>query len=351
MVYSIPYADGEEKDGGIVYVVPGPADVGNNFVAPIRSILGAVQDAFLGYSITSAGDVNEDGIADILVGSPRLRHEADPHYEGDDPGRILLFQGPIFNQMTEADASCTLLGEEISDFTGVKVAAGDFNGDGLTDVLAGSFALDPRGENSGKAWVVYGPLSGTQELAQADAHLLGEKTGDYAGQTVADAGDIDGDGLSDLLIGALFAAEEGERSGRGYLIAGGAPSGTLGLEEATAIFTSACAYDWTSDAMTAAGDLNNDSYGDLLVSASQQYEYMTGRFARASLFYGPLFGTILPETAGRIWVSPEYNDSMGHSLLTGSDLTGDGFIDLLVGAPYSDQAGTRSGTVYITSLE
>ncbi len=150
-------------------------------------------------------------------------------------------------------------------------------------------------------------------------------------------------------MGAVLYHESAEREGRGYLLHGPV-SGAIGLESADAMFTGLGAWDWTGARMIGAGDTDGDGLSEVLVSAPQQYEYSTGRFARVSLFEGPFSGEIQPESAARIFVSPFYADSLGMSLAVGPDLTGDGAPDLVAGAPYDDQGGYAGGRVTIRSV-
>lgn len=348
--YGIPFGNsGEKRDylvsAGRVFTVDGPTEIGNNYELTDHVIYGGGDDGCLGFGLAAAGDANGDGLADLLVGAPRIGNDR----EELAPGRALIFLGPLAATTEEADANLTLIGESDTDYAGLRLNSGDFNSDGHPDILVGGIWSDPTGTSSGQAWLVYGPVSGTHNLLDAGARLLGEAEGDYAGAEVASAGDLDGDGDDEVLVDAQFSAADGTRSGRAYLLYGPV-TGTLGLEASDATFSAAGAYDWVGYRMGTAGDLNGDGLSELVIAAPQQYEYSTGRRARLSLYEGPLFGAIAPEDASRIWVSPSYNDSFGTSFLAGPDLTGDGNPDLTVGAPYDRRDGTPAGRVYISPM-
>ena len=346
MAYTIRQGDGLENLSGRVYVIDGPADTGNNFEAPDRSLYGSVRFGRFGSALTGAGDADGDGLADLLVGE--ARPAVAPDEREDYPGRVYIYTGPIGEAQTADDAWLTLVGEEDRDSTGESVASGDFNGDGHPDVLVGGRFSTPRGVDSGKAWVVYGPVSGVLTLDGADALLLGEAAGDCAGRTVANAGDTDGDGTDDLLVAALDT-EDGARDGLVYLVPSPV-SGSVGLETIATRYTSAGDDDYNGFALGSAGDVDSDGLADVLVAAPQLETRSTHRFARLSLYSGSQSGELDPEAASRIWVSPEYRDTAGWSFAAGADLTGDGAADLVVGSPTSNQSGEESGLIYILSL-
>ena len=342
LIYAVPFGRGEEVGSGLVYVIPGPASEGNNFLEPELSIYGAVRNGTLGEGLCAPGDVDGDGLADLWVGSGRQGNSGGV----TEPGRALLFAGPLGPQETEDAAILTLIGETDLDRTGTDIAAADWNQDGYLDVLVGSYWSSPNGQTSGQAWVVYGPRSGTLSLADADARLLGAAEGDYAGHAVATAGDVDADGTDDLLIGAPLKGEEGERSGRAWLLHGPV-SGTVELSEQPSMFTSLGTWDWTGYFLGPAGDTNADGYADVIIAAPQQIDVWSPRRARLSLYLGPLDGPQAPEDADRIWVSPIYGDGAGTSFLAGPDLTGDGAPDLTVGAPKDSSLAYNQGSVVV----
>jgi hypothetical protein len=348
MAFGVRQGKGAENLTGMVYVVPGPCTAGASADELDDRIVGELRLGGLGALVARGGDFDGDGLDDLVAGAPRYSED------GSDPtenGRVYIYFGPIDGARPEADADLTVVSTVPADRTGETAVTLDVNGDGHPDLLGGSFWADDGGESSGKAWVVLGPATGERTLADADAQLLGEAAGDYAGHDVASGGDVDGDGTDDLLIGAPLKAEEGEHAGRGYLVYGADVGGQVGLAEAGARFTSAGAGDWTGYGMAGAGDVDGDGFADVLVSAPQQYTTSTGRRSRVSLFLGPLDGSIPPEAAEKVWASPTTGDTFGRDIAGGGfDLTGDGAPDALVGAPYDDQDGNLAGRAYILSL-
>jgi hypothetical protein len=154
--------------------------------------------------------VDGDGLDDILVGAS---YNDDG---GDRAGKAYLILGASLGGSSEIDlalADHSFVGENSYDDAGISVAsAGDLDGDGLDDILVGAH------RNGGKAYLILGAsLGGSSEidLSLADYRFLGEDTYDYAGVSVSSAGDVNGDGLDDILVGAFGG------SGKAYLILGG----------------------------------------------------------------------------------------------------------------------------------
>ena len=151
-----------------------------------------INDGF-GTSVPSAGDVNGDGIDDVIVGADQLFN--------DGSGKAYVFYGPLAGSIPAANAGAILIGEVAQDLFGGSVAsAGDFNGDGFDDVLVGASDNGSGGIRSGRAYTFFGPLTGTIAAANADFVVAGA-AGDELGLSVA-GGDLNGDGASDLIVGA-----------------------------------------------------------------------------------------------------------------------------------------------------
>jgi len=132
-------------------------------------------------------------------------------------GVVGLFYGPVTGVMSFYDADALLWGEVGGREAEYMVSiAGDINGDGFDDVLVGTF---DGGQNPGAVFLVYGPLEGSVELSDADAKFLGEAEGDYAFYNTH-AGDVNNDGYNDILIGAPFEETGGNHAGAAYLLYG-----------------------------------------------------------------------------------------------------------------------------------
>ena len=160
--------------------------------------------------------------------------------------------------------------------------AGDVNGDGVDDLLIGAFGADPNGIYSGASYVVFGGAGvgsgGNIELSALDGtngfRLSGVAAYDYSGRAVSTAGDVNGDGVDDLLIGADRADPNGDFSGASYVVFGGAGVGSGGNLELSALdgtngfrLSGVAAGDLSGLAVSTAGDVNGDGVDDLLIGA------------------------------------------------------------------------------------
>ncbi|MFH1469653.1 MAG: MopE-related protein, partial [Pseudomonadota bacterium] len=190
------------ENAGAAYLVLSPTSGTMSLAASDTKLVGENADDDAGGSVSSAGDVDGDGLADLLVGAPGA-------------GTAYLVLGPASVSGGLAGAHATLVGS----YAGQSVApAGDMDADGFDDVIigAGGTSADP-----GTAYLVLGPWSGARSASEADVVLTGEASGDLAGCSVASAGDVDGDGRVDLLIGAYGEDSAGAQAGAAYLLFSG----------------------------------------------------------------------------------------------------------------------------------
>jgi hypothetical protein len=138
----------------------------------------------------------------------------------EDSGAVYLFTEAIEGTIDLGDADAIISGAAGDEAGSAIAAGGDVNQDGYADILLGVAGDDEGGENAGAAWLFHGPISGDLPCDSGDTWFVGEHAGDQAGTTVAMAGDINGDGFADLLIGALGSDAGGLESGTTYLISG-----------------------------------------------------------------------------------------------------------------------------------
>ncbi len=209
---------------GAVYVVLGPMTGDGALSDADGRRSGEYWDDRAGESLTVAGDTNADGYPDILIGSP----------DNDDrKGKIWLELGPVTgNQpLTLADASFT--GEATSDYAGYALSsAGDQDEDGYDDLLIGApKAETPASSDGGVAYLIFGPISGAQSLTDAETRLYDSTLDNSAGKSLANLGDTNADGRTDLLIGAYRDGEGAYAGGAAYLLLGGGELLTHALAE------------------------------------------------------------------------------------------------------------------------
>jgi hypothetical protein len=282
----------------------------------------------LSSSVASAGDMNGDGYADVIVGAPLNDTGAS------DGGRALVFfGGPGADDVPDL----TLIGTSATELLGYSVAsAGDFNGDGFDDVIVGAPFNDTGGANIGRAYIFFG---GPNPDAIADITFTGVAPGDEFGYSVASAGDVNGDGYGDLIVGAPLNDAAGLDAGRAYVFYGG--PATDNLIDITV--TGATAGDGFGTAAASAGDFNGDGYGDF--AAGAPYNDVIGVDAGAAYLY---FGGPGEDASVDLTFNGAVaGDQFGFSLDNAGDVNGDGFGDLLVGAPLNDTAGANAGRAYV----
>ncbi len=199
---------------GAVYLIPGPAVEHAELAHAEGKLLGEIAGDFVGWAV-ALGDVDGNGNADLIIGAPG---EGTTAFEA---GAVYIVTTPPHAESTLGGAEAKLMGEAIYDAAGSAVAsAGDVDGDGYDDVLVGAPEADPAGQDRGAAYLVRGPISGPFDLGDADVKFIGEGLGDAAGFSLATAGDTDGDGLDDFLIGAYGHDGAAQDSGAAYLLLG-----------------------------------------------------------------------------------------------------------------------------------
>ncbi len=337
-------ADREDTNGagaGAVYVmlgaVSGEADVSTQAVGVLR---GEALGDHAGIAVAGPGDVDGDGIADLLIGA------YDTDHGGAGAGSAYVVSGPVSGESDLSAAIARLDGEAAGDQAGYAVAGpGDVDGDGFADILVGAFENDDNGAASGAVYLFEGPVTGNYRLWAADARILGELAGDQAGWVVDGAGDVDGDGLDDLLIGAPYEHADGVYTGAAYLVLG-APRGTFDLTEADAKLKGSTAGDLAGYAVSGGGDVDGDGYDDLVVAAP---ESDLGGSASGAVYVvlGPVSASAELSSAQIVLVGENTDDQAGAAVDLAPDVDGDGLHDLIVGARLDDSEASDAGAAYI----
>lgn len=269
-----------------------------------------------GVSLAGPGDVNGDGLADLLIGAP------DQDSGGTNAGAAYLVLGGGTGVTSLADSEAVLLGAESSDDAGRALAGKDLDGDGYSDVIVGAPEHDSA---SGAIYLLYGPISGAISLDDADVGVTGEGTGDEAGGVVA-TGDIDGDGQGDLLVGGDGDDDGGSGAGAVWFLSQPASGDTLNVVEAKLIGEDAG--DGAGTDVSSGADVNGDGFDDLLVGAPGDDDSAADAGA-GYLFLGPLTGTIdLLDNDGK-YVGEYAGDEVGRVARFVRDMDDDGVDDLL----------------------
>ncbi|RMH40589.1 MAG: hypothetical protein D6689_13335 [Deltaproteobacteria bacterium] len=224
-------------------------------------------------------------------------------------------------------------------YADVARCAGDFDGDGYSDVAVGAPLVDAGGVDRGSAFVYYGAAGGIRRdrVTRIDDPARGD--GSVFGVAVAVAGDVDADGFADLIVGA---AGTREHRGFAYVFRGG-PDGVAHVPSATIRDPDGQLGDWFGAAVAGAGDVDGDGYADVLVGASG-----TDRdgidWGAAHLLYGSAEGIVNSRRLRIVAPQPTDYDHFGYALAPAGDVNGDGYADVAIGSPGIDLAGMYTGT-------
>ena len=262
-----PGNDAAATAAGAAYVVRDPATGTTSLANATARLVGERAGDYAGWSVSSGGDFDGDGDADVLVGAPRANTTAP------DSGAAYVFTEPPSGNVSLADADVRLAGAKRGDRAGWAVAsAGDVNDDGYGDVAVGAPLNDTNGNRAGVAYVVEGAsdVRGTVDLNASALVLYGEAAGDRAGWSVAAAGsgDVTCDRYADVLVGAPWNDSAASDAGAAYLVTGSAdPDGERGLATAQATFRGVAAGDRAGWAVSDAGVATPDDSEDVLVGA------------------------------------------------------------------------------------
>lgn len=345
---------------GETYVIYGgpslPATIDLDTVSADLTVRGADPADGCGISVT-AGDISGDGIDDLIIGASGADTAG-----GSDAGETYVIYGgdslPATIDLSSESAGLTVYGDDYNDGAGSSVAAGDIDGDGIDDLIIGAVAADTSGgAYAGETYVVHGgpslPSTIDLDATSADLTIYGDDEGDFSGRSVA-AGDVNGDGTDDLIIGAGEADVSGRQTtGESYVIYGG-PSlpPVIDLDTSSASLTvyGDDAGDHSGWSL-AAGDLNGDGVDDLAIGAWGADPLERAGAGETYVIYG---GPSLPSTIDLDSMSADLTihgdddgDNYGSSVAL-TDINGDRADDLIAGARTADaNGGTRAGETYV----
>jgi len=336
---------------GGAFVIYGPVSADMSLGEADAILSGEADHDRAGSSVAIIDDMNGDGRSEVLVGA------TGEDTGGSYAGAAYLVMGPISASLSLADADAKLVGEVGDDKAGYSLSnAGDVNDDGFGDMIIGANGNDLAASDAGMAYVVYGPVAGDFDLSYADRRLLGAAGGDEAGFSVAGAGDVDGDGIDDLLVGAPYATAGGAYVGAAFVVTGSeTEDGSLDLNEADARYIGINGGDQAGFSVASAGDFNDDGYGDFIVGAPG-YDIGGADSGGAFLVFGGtdaicsgpgLCEDFELDDADVTFAGERNDDFAGSSVAGGTDIDGDGYLDdVVIGAEREDSGGSDAGAAY-----
>jgi len=269
----------------------------------------------------------------------------------------------------DGTAGFVLSGNDASDFVGRYVSsAGDINGDGFDDILIGANGGDPNGRaNAGESYVVFG--SGAGFLTNLDLSTLnatqgfvinGIDQGDDSGFSISGAGDVNGDGFDDIIIGGRQADPNGSGSGESYVVFGSGTGFGASLDLSSLngtngfVLNGIDSFDFSGESVSGAGDINGDGFDDIIIGASSASPNGTNDAGESYVIFGSNAGfaasldlSILNGTNGFVFNGVNANEFSGRSVSGAGDINGDGFDDIIIGAPNRGTTGNGTGKSYV----
>jgi hypothetical protein len=388
LIIGAPGTGSNGYNSGASYVVFGGTNIGSNSSVDLSTldgsngfvINGLAEADYLGTSLSSAGDINNDGIADLIIGAPNAnsnRFDSGASYVVFG-GTNIGSNGSVNLSTLDGSNGFVINGIAAGDLLGRSVSsAGDLNNDGIADLIIGTPNANPNSNDSGASYVVFGGTNvgsnGSVNLSTLDGTngfvINGLARGDRSGTSVSSAGDINNDGIADLIIGAPNADSNGSDSGASYVVFGGTNVGSNGSVNLSTldgtngfVIKGIAAGDVLGHSVSSAGDINGDGINDLIITAPLGYDFADPSGHSIGIFSGAsyvVFGSsnvgsngsvdlsTLDGTNGFVIKGLVANDHLATSVSSAGDINNDGIADLIIGASEVDATSFDSGATYV----
>ncbi|WP_422355355.1 integrin alpha [Roseivirga pacifica] len=293
---------------------------------------GNSEEANFGHEVANAGDVNGDGWDDLLVSAWKY---SNGH---TNEGASFLYYGTSTG--LESTPNWIYEGGQHNAYFGYGIStAGDINNDGYDDVIIGAMGYDDGIPNSGRVYIFHGTVNGLS--ASPTTIINGIQAQAYMGSDVADAGDVNGDGYDDVVIGAYQHTNGENKEGASFVYLGSSSGIDL---NSVLILDSDQSNAWFGKSVSKAGDINNDGYDDITIGAPKfDSNYIDE--GKAFLYLGSANG-IMDSVA---WSSEggQYNAQYGFDVTWSGDNNNDGYDDIIIGAyGFDGVSGSLEGRIF-----